>query len=114
MDSHISACIQPGIAPLQLIRCLAQTKKGQDKVSRQLLGASELSGAENAESRELDSDNTAEQTNGRGSSNGRRRRTFAIPREFTNYDRNALTWRSGTALEIFERSAKSRPNEADK
>ncbi len=34
------------------------------------------------------------------------KRRFAIPREFTNYDRNAHTWRNGSALEILERSAK--------
>jgi len=31
---------------------------------------------------------------------------FVIPREFTNYDRNAHTWRNGSAREIYERSAK--------
>jgi len=33
-------------------------------------------------------------------------RLYAIPRQFTNYDRNAHTWRDGTAQEIFDRAAK--------
>lgn len=65
-----------------------------------------MSGTENADSRDSDSSKMAEKVNGKARQGTPKRRTFAVPREFTNYDRNALTWRTGTALEIFERSAK--------
>lgn len=74
-----------------------------------------MSGMDNAESSDPDSSEMAEKVNGRPHQDTPKRRTFAVPREFTNYDRNALTWRTGTALEIFERSAKvtHREPEAD-
>lgn len=67
-----------------------------------------MSETNGAESRDPKPENTTENVNGQAHHGTPKRRTFAVPREFTNYDRNALTWRTGTALEIFERSAKVR------
>lgn len=31
--------------------------------------------------------------------------TYVVPREFTNYDLNAFTWRNGSAADVFESAA---------
>lgn len=72
-------------------------------------GATEMSDTNSADSRNAESSDTNEEPSGPTPKATPERRRFAVPREFTNYDRNALTWRTGTALEIFERSAKVRP-----
>jgi len=65
-----------------------------------------------AESADPSDPNSAEESNGTTPSSSPNGRRFAIPREFTNYDRNAHTWRNGTAEEIFDRAAKPLAEEA--
>ena len=72
-----------------------------------------MSGTDNAEFADLNPSKETETAHGQAHEDTPKRRTFAVPREFTNYDSNALTWRTGTALEIFERSAKVRHREPE-